>query len=36
MKAKDKVLTLKAVTALCVDKAEAPKNVHKQEQDTGL
>lgn len=31
MKAQDKVLTLKAATAHCVDKAEAPENVHKQE-----
>lgn len=31
MKAPDKVLTLKAATAHCVDQAEAPEYVHKQE-----
>lgn len=36
MKAQDKVLTLKVAIAHCVDKAEAPENVHKQKQNMGL
>lgn len=36
MKAQDRVLTLKAVTAQCVVEVEALEKVHKQEQDAGL
>lgn len=36
MKAQDKVLTLKVAIAHCVDKAEAPENVHKQKQNMRL
>lgn len=30
------VQTLQAAMAHCMDKAEAPEKVHKQEQDLGL
>lgn len=36
MKAQDKVLTLTVVIAHCVEEAEAPENVQKQEKDLEL